>query len=192
MDKLPDRDVPRIASDPDALEAFYREHVEAVQRFVARRVGDPHLAADLTADIFLAAIDAAGTYRPQRGRPIAWLYGIARNVVAGEVRRRGRQARAVRQISGRRLLDADSVARIDERLDAERQARALYDSLGHLPARDRALMELVAIDGLSINEAATALGMRPGSARVRLHRSRRFVQSQLRPPTGVALTTQEH
>ena len=39
-----------IATDPEALEAFYREHVEAVQRFVARRVSDPHLAADLTAD----------------------------------------------------------------------------------------------------------------------------------------------
>jgi RNA polymerase sigma-70 factor (ECF subfamily) len=44
---------------------------------VARRVADPHLAADLTADIFLAAIGAAKRYRARRGRPIAWLYGIA-------------------------------------------------------------------------------------------------------------------
>ncbi|MDX6227012.1 MAG: hypothetical protein QOI76_402, partial [Frankiales bacterium] len=48
--------IPRIAYDPDAFEAFYREHVEAVQRFISRRVRDPHLAADLTADVFLAAI----------------------------------------------------------------------------------------------------------------------------------------
>lgn len=188
MDSLPDQDVHRIGSDADALEAFYREHLDAVQRFVARRVADPHLAADLTADIFVAAIEAAGTYRPDRGRPIAWLYGIARNVVSGEARRRGRHARAVRRISGRRLLDADSVARIEDRLDAERQARALYEGLAALPARDRALLELVAIDGLSISEAAAALGMTPGSARVRLHRSRRLVQHQLRPFVGVALT----
>jgi len=31
----------RIEHDPDAFEAFYREHVEGVQRFVARRVADP-------------------------------------------------------------------------------------------------------------------------------------------------------
>src|SRR6266508_4620242 len=40
-----------IASDPDAFERFYREHVEAVQRFVARRVDEQYLAADLTADV---------------------------------------------------------------------------------------------------------------------------------------------
>ena len=57
----------RIAREPDALEAFYRDHVEAVQRFVARRVSDPHLAADLTADVFLAAVDSASSYDSSRG-----------------------------------------------------------------------------------------------------------------------------
>src|SRR5580704_2154869 len=51
----------RIGCDPELFEAFYREHVEAVQRFVARRVGDRELAADLTADIFVAAIESAHT-----------------------------------------------------------------------------------------------------------------------------------
>jgi RNA polymerase sigma-70 factor (ECF subfamily) len=57
-----------IASDPDAFERFYREHVEAVQRFVARRVDDPYLAADLTADVFVAAIGSAGSYRAGASR----------------------------------------------------------------------------------------------------------------------------
>ena len=43
----------QIAREPDALARLPRP-VEAVQRFVARRVSDPHLAADLTADIILA------------------------------------------------------------------------------------------------------------------------------------------
>jgi hypothetical protein len=66
-----DRDVRRIATDPDGFEAFYRAHVEVVARFVARRVGDPHLAADLIADVFVAAIDSASTYPPERGDPTA-------------------------------------------------------------------------------------------------------------------------
>jgi hypothetical protein len=37
----------RIAHDPDAFASFYREHVTAVTRFVARRVADPHTVADL-------------------------------------------------------------------------------------------------------------------------------------------------
>ena len=65
----------RMAVDPDAFEAFYREHLDAIHRFVARRVADPHHASDLVADIFLAAIDGAATYDPRRGPPVAWLFG---------------------------------------------------------------------------------------------------------------------
>jgi RNA polymerase sigma-70 factor (ECF subfamily) len=181
MTTTPDRDVGAIATDPDEFEEFYREHLESVQRFVARRVSDPHLAADLTAEVFLAAVDSASSYRPDRGVPAAWLVGVARNVVATEFRRQARDRAVVRRISGRRLLDADSLARIEERIDAEREGRELYAALASLPARDRALMELVALDGLSVTDAAAVLGVKPGTARVRLHRSRARVKSQLHP-----------
>ncbi|MFL6060785.1 MAG: RNA polymerase sigma factor [Marmoricola sp.] len=174
-------DVGSISSDPDAFAAFYREHLESVRRFVARRVADPHLAADLTAEIFLAAIDSASSYRSDRGAPGAWLVGVARNVIATEFRRQGRDRALVGRISGRRLLDPDSLARIEERIDAEREARKLYAALATLPERDRALVELVALDGLSVAEAAAVLGVKPGTARVRLHRSRARVQSHLTP-----------
>jgi RNA polymerase sigma factor (sigma-70 family) len=151
-------DVAAIGVDAEAFEAFYREHLEAVQRFVARRVSDPHLAADLTADVFLAVVDDASGYRADRGSPRNWLLGVARNVVATEFRRQSRHRSAVRRISGRRLLDPDSTARIVERIDAERSTRQLYAALDRLPKRDRALMELVALDGLPVTEAAVVLG----------------------------------
>jgi len=181
MDTPERRDVRSIATDPDAFEVFYRDNLETVRRFVARRVADPHLAADLTAEIFLAAVDSAASYRPDRGAPAAWLVGVARNVLATEFRRQSRDRAVVRRISGRRLLDADSLALIEERIDAEREARRLYAALASLPRRDRALMELVALDGLSVTEAAAVLGVKPGTARVRLHRSRARVQAQLHP-----------
>jgi RNA polymerase sigma-70 factor (ECF subfamily) len=176
-------DVSSIATDPDVFEVFYREHLEAVQRYIARRVAHPHLAADLTADVFLAAVDSAASYRPDRGPPGNWLFGIARHVLATEFRRQSRDRDVLRRISGRRLLDADSLARIEERIDAEREARNVYVALASLPRRDRALMELVAVDGLSVAEAAAVLGVKPGTARVRLHRSRKRVQAQLTQPT---------
>jgi RNA polymerase sigma factor (sigma-70 family) len=176
-------DVASIATDPDVFEVFYREHLEAVQRYVARRVAYPHLAADLTADVFLAAVDSAASYCPDRGTPGSWLLGIARHVLATEFRRQSRDRNVLRRMSGRRLLDADSLARIEERIDAEREARNLYNALASLPRRDRALMELVAVDGLSVAEAAAVLGVKPGTARVRLHRSRKRVQAQLTPRT---------
>jgi RNA polymerase sigma factor (sigma-70 family) len=174
MDHKPQ--VRQIACDADAFEAFYREHVLVVGKFVSRRVADPHLAADLTSDIFLAAIDGASGYREDRGTPVAWLHGIARNVVAVEVRRQVRDRRAVSRIAGRRLLDVESQLRIEERIDAERESRALYAAITRLPARDRALLELVAVDGLSVTDAAAALGVKPATARVRLHRARQRMQ----------------
>jgi RNA polymerase sigma factor (sigma-70 family) len=181
MDTPERRDVRSIATDPDAFEVFYRENLETVRRFVARRVADPHLAADLTAEIFLAAVDSAASYRPDRGVPAAWLVGVARNVLATEFRRQSRDRAVVRRISGRRLLDPDSLALIEDRIDAERDARRLYAALASLPRRDRALMELVALDGLSVTEAAAVLEVKPGTARVRLHRSRARVKAQLHP-----------
>ena len=172
----------RIGREPDALEAFYRDHVEVVQRFVARRVSDPHLAADLTADVFLAAVDGAATYDSSRGPVVAWLYGVGRNAIAAEARRRARELHAARRIEGRRLLDGAALARIEERLDAERESRRLHRAIAELPEADRALLELVSLDGLSIADAARVLGVKPATARVRLHRSRTRVTARLQVP----------
>lgn len=165
-----------FARDPDAFEAFYRRHVDAVTRFLARRADDPHTVADLTAEVFLAVLDSAHTYRPDRGSEIAWLYGVARNTVLAQRRRTARELRATSRIAGRRLLDADDIARLEERVDAESPARLALEAMADLPDGDRALLELVAVDGLSPAEAAAALGIRQGTARVRLHRARRQVQ----------------
>jgi RNA polymerase sigma-70 factor, ECF subfamily len=185
-------DIRGIASDRDTFEAFYRRHVEAVQRFVARRVDDPFLAADLTADIFLAAIDSAPTYRPDRGTPVQWLYGIARNVVRAERRRSARELRATGRVSGRALVDPDDLTALVDRIDAEAQARRLYELLDRLDDDDRGLLELVAVDGLSVRDAAKVVGVSAVNARVRLHRARKALQQHLAHPiTGLRTADME-
>ena len=172
----------QLAHDPDAFASFYREHVTDVTRFVARRVADPHTVADLTAEVFLAVIASAHSYRPSRGTPVAWLYGIARNVIAGERRRAAHELRTASRIAGRRLLDGDDIARLEERIDAESPGRAACQALAGLPPDERAVLELVAIDGLAVKDAAAALGIRQGTARVRLHRARRAARQAIGPP----------
>jgi len=172
-------ELPRIAHDPQVFEAFYRAHVEGVQRFVARRVADPHIAADLTAEVFLAAIDAAAGYRRERGSPAAWLFGVARIVVVAEHRRAARERRAHARVEGRRLLEDDDLGRMQERIDAAAQSRALFAAVAQLPDGERAVLELVALDDLSVSEAAAVLGLRPVTARVRLHRARGALRRQL-------------
>jgi RNA polymerase sigma-70 factor (ECF subfamily) len=165
-----------IATDPEAFEAFYRRHVEAVALFLARRVADPHTVADLVADVFLAALDSAHTYRSGLGSEIGWLYGVARNTLSAESRRAVRELRLANRIGGRRLLDADDVSRMEDRIDAEAPARRAIEAMAGLPGSERAVLELVAIDQLSVGEAAVALGIRQGTARVRLHRARQALR----------------
>ncbi|KAB2368164.1 RNA polymerase sigma factor [Actinomadura montaniterrae] len=176
----------RVGRDPAAFEEFYRRHVEAVGRFVARRVDDPHTAADLTAEVFLAVIESAHTYRPAAGSEVGWLYGVARNVVAAERRRAARERRTTGREAGRRRLEADDIAALVERIDAEAAGRRTYRALGELPDGVRAVLELIAVDGLTVTEAAGALGIRPVTARVRLHRARRVLRD-LVPEAGMAL-----
>lgn len=168
-----------VGTDPDIFEAFYREHVEGVQRFVARRVGDPVQAADLTAEVFVAAIDSVHRYRPGRGTPSSWLYGIARVVVANDARRRRSEREREDRWSAGDLLEEDDAGRMEARIDAAAQSRRLYAAMDALPEAERAVLELVALDELTITEAAAAVGVRPVTARVRLHRARRKLRDEL-------------
>src|SRR6266700_6905079 len=121
MNPLDERRARSVGTDPAAFTQFYRAHVDEVTRFVVRRVADPELVADLTAEVFLAVIEAAAHYRGSCGGPRTWLYGIARNVIAAEFRRSAREHRAERMVAGRRLLDADDIERMVEKIDALRQ-----------------------------------------------------------------------
>ena len=170
------REQSEIATDHAAFEAFYWRHVDAVTRFLARRIDDPHTVADLVAEVFMAVLGSAHTYRPGLGTEIAWLYGVARNVLSAERRRAYKESRLTGRMRGRRLLDSDDLTRLEERIDAERPARRAFEAMADLPKGQRAVLELVVIDQLTVTEAAMVLGIRPGAAKVRLHRARRTLQ----------------
>ena len=78
----------------------------------------------------------------------------------------------MQRLAGRRDLNPDQVEELVDRIDAERAGRHLVTGLATLPERDRAVVELVDIAGLAPKEAAAALGLAPGTVRVRLMRAR--------------------
>src|SRR4051812_15469684 len=77
------------ARDPDAFAAFYRRHENAMLLFFLRRTANAELAADLTAEVFAAALGSARRFRGGRGPAVAWLFAIANHKLASS-RRRGR------------------------------------------------------------------------------------------------------
>ncbi|GAA2697860.1 sigma-70 family RNA polymerase sigma factor [Streptomyces violaceolatus] len=177
----PERRASRAAPPrPDAtgFAVFYEANFDAVLGFVTRRTACPHVAADLTADIFVAALQAAGQYDPRRGAPAAWLYGIARNVLASHYRGSALEQHAVARLSGHRLLDEEDIAALEARIDAERAARELVARHSGLSEPLREILDLVAVDGLTPREAAQALGLNRATVRSRLYRARRLLRTQ--------------
>src|SRR4051812_50100328 len=85
--------VPRLRSDPAALEAFYRGNVDRVTRFAARRCTSPADVADAVSATFMTAIDASASFDPCRGTARAWLLGIAAHELSRLHRRAGRERR---------------------------------------------------------------------------------------------------
>jgi RNA polymerase sigma-70 factor (ECF subfamily) len=154
------------------FERLYRANVDAVTAYFARRTADPQLVADLTADTFVAVITGFESFDPRKGTARAWLFGIAGHVYASYCRAYSLQQHKLQRLAGRRDLDQDQLDDLLERIDAERAGRGLIAELARLPERDRAVIELVDLAGLRPAEAAAALGLTPGTVRMRLMRAR--------------------
>jgi RNA polymerase sigma factor (sigma-70 family) len=172
------------------FERLYRANVEAVTAYFARRSADPHVVADLTADTFVAVITGFASFDPRKGTARAWVFGIARRVYAAHCEAYSQQQHKIQRLAGRRDLDPDQVDELLDRIDAERVGADVLTALAMLPERDRAVIELVDIAGLRPKEAAAALGLPPGTVRMRLMRTRARLRARARPGAATTPTNQ--
>ena len=88
-DLADDRLLELAHTTPGAFGLFYGRHAAGVLAYMARRVREPEVAADLTAEVFAAVLLACRRYRPGAAPATAWLFAIAQNKLA-DSRRRGR------------------------------------------------------------------------------------------------------
>jgi len=164
-----------IASDPAALEKFYRRHVDGVTRFLSRRCSTPEDVADAVSATFVAVLFSAHSFDAERGSPMAWLYAIARNEARGQGRSLGRREALRLRLEGSALLSGDDAERIAEIIDAERRVSDLEDALGSASSGELELLHSMALDDLTVAQAASSLGISAASGRKRLERLRRRV-----------------
>ena len=166
-DRSPDDELLRAArTDARAFAAFYRRHEDRVLGYFLARVGDPEVAADLTAETFAAALVSAHRYRPRKKKPaVAWLFGIARNKLAMS-RRQGRvEARARRRLGMAPLvLDDESIERIAA-LD-----RTALSLVSELPGDQRDAVRARVIDERDYSDIATDLRCSEAVVRKRVSR----------------------
>ncbi|XAS74654.1 sigma-70 family RNA polymerase sigma factor [Micrococcaceae bacterium Sec5.1] len=142
---------------------------ERVLHYVLRRVGDVEVARELTADVFRIAWQRS---EDEPTTDIAWLFGVARNVI-------GNEYRGIRRRRELMLKLADGV-RAAAPSDGEVEA-TVAETLGKLRPRDREILMLHFWDRLSTAEISATLGCTENSVSVRVHRAKRAFAAAMPP-----------
>src|ERR1700761_1814103 len=93
-----DRLLAATGSDASAFAQFYDRYESGIVGYFIRRTHDAELAADLTAEVFAAALAAAGSYRVVGQTATPWLFTIARNTLVNSIRRGQVEETARREI----------------------------------------------------------------------------------------------
>jgi len=162
-------------------EAVYRDNVDRVYRLMFTKVGNRADAEDLTAEVFLAAL------RPLRVSATvpevrAYLTATARTVLAGYWRRTlGREVTTISEsvatfvaeigVPADDVGSAEGAQSADDAVSGSAGRAALI--LAELPERYRHILRLRFLEGYSVREAAAALGVTAGNAKVLQHRALR-------------------
>jgi len=161
--------------DVEAFDTIMAETQGRVMGLAYRLLGDRELAKDASQEAFLRAFRSLGTFR--LGDPFsAWIGRICANVCFDLMKRR-----EAGKITASDPLVLESIPSPDS-LGAEdaillNQRRALVQrALAILSAAERSALVLRDIEGLSTEEAAQTLGLRPGTVRANISQARRKVK----------------
>ncbi len=159
----------RIADgDMDALRTLYDRTSGGVFGFALSIVRDTHDADDILQETFLKVYASARDYRPQ-GKPLAWIFTIARHLALDKLRQRGR----TQPLDSPYPVQDDAIAHADDHL-------LLEALLGTLADEERQILVLHAVGGIKHREIAAVLGLPLGTVLSKYHRAVKRLKTALK------------
>lgn len=142
--------------DPNRLESLIQIHQNTLYRAALAILGDAHEAEDAVQDAFLRCLEKGPEFESPAHEK-AWLLRVTVNGCKSRLRSPWRRRTAP-------LLDTYPAAGPEE--------QSLMETIGALPARDRAVLHLYYYEGYQTAEIAEMTGWREGTVRSRLTRAR--------------------
>ncbi|BBZ06582.1 RNA polymerase sigma factor ShbA [Mycolicibacterium doricum] len=161
-----------VAGDRDALREVLETIRPIVVRYCRARIGATERsglsADDVAQEVCLAAITAMPRYKEQ-GRPfLAFVYGIAAHKIADAHRAASRNKSDPTDVVPERFSGEAGPEQLA--INAESSAR-MEELLGVLPDKQREILILRVVVGMSAEETAEAVGSTAGAVRVAQHRA---------------------
>jgi len=162
-----------LKGDEEAFAALYRVRHGAICRFALQMTGRKDLAEDITQETFLALALHGNRYDATRGSVMAFLYGIARNLVLKRLEKERPEANetVVEEFAG----DEDLLGDLTRRESIDEVRRAVLS----LPPAYREAVVLCELGEATYEDAAFALGCPVGTVRSRLSRARALLAKKL-------------
>jgi RNA polymerase sigma-70 factor (ECF subfamily) len=179
---LSDRELlDEVDRNPDAFAVFYRRHLSAVLGFALARANDRELAADLTAEVFAAALESRAAFDSTRGEARPWLCGIAAHKLYDSWRRGVVEATARDRLAMNSIpLDESDLERVDEIATAEAQLGQLAELLDQLSPDVRAAVQARVLDEDEYRDIALRLRCSEQVVRKRVSRGLQSLRTRLR------------
>ena len=166
--------------DDTAFSALVRKYQRSVHALAWRRVGDFHIAEDITQETFLKAYQRLSTLKkPQRFA--SWLYVIAANQCKAWLRKKHLWVQSLEDTSSAQLEKATYSGYIveeNERTAAESQREVVKKLLAKLQESERTVMTLHYFGEMTCEEISKFLGVSVGAIKNRLYRARRRLKKE--------------
>jgi RNA polymerase sigma-70 factor, ECF subfamily len=174
-----------LTGDEEAFTALYRRRQGPIFRFALHMSGSPHIAEEVTQEVFIFLLQRGGDFDPQRGALGAYLFGVARNYVR----------RALEKSYSDNLTNASvddeaaalmTVSDPGETIARHQTSTAVWKAVLSLPEHYREVVVLCDLQELSYAQAAEAIGCAIGTIRSRLHRAHEMLSRKLQHSAAVA------
>lgn len=169
-----------LQGDSDAFTPLVKKYQKGVHTLVWRKIGDFHIAQEITQDTFLKAYQKLGTLKNPNQFP-GWLYVIAANLANDYLRKNRLPMES---------LDADNTNEVDKvsysKYQADKQAEEADENrreivkklLRKLPESERTVMMMHYLGEMTIKSISEFLGVSQNTIKSRLSRARNRLQKE--------------
>jgi RNA polymerase sigma-70 factor (ECF subfamily) len=174
---LTDFDLDALHDGGPPLEEWYASYAASLFGYIARRLGR-ELAEDLTAQVFVEALESYHRFDPALGSAKTWLFAIATNLMRSHLRKEQR-ALDIFARTGADPIAEDTFGVAESRLFAADEWPRVAAALNDLSAVDRDVLLLYCFGDLDYAEIAAALDLAVGTVGSKMNRIRTKLRKRL-------------
>ncbi len=162
-----------LDGDDNAFGFLVEKYKGAVHALAYRKIGDFHIAEDITQDTFLKAYQKLSTLKRHENFS-GWLYVIAARCCISWLRENQNPMQSLEQVGA-----AQVEASAEREYSDDRVRKRLRDALENLPESDRTVLTLHYLGGMTYEEVSRFIGASTSAVKNRLYRARHHLKEEL-------------